>query len=123
MQILFLLICMMALSSPAAPFASSGPTRIHTGKQWVEKYRPKTLEDVSSQQEAVSVLKKAILNGNVRLILYGYSEFVGLFLNGDNIISTVIIVVGSFHICSFTGRLAPERRQPFWHWPETYLGT
>lgn len=34
---------------------------------WVEKYRPKTIEDVSSQEHTVAVLRKTLLSTNVSL--------------------------------------------------------
>ena len=32
---------------------------------WVEKYRPKTIEEVSAQKETVAVLKKTLVSTNV----------------------------------------------------------
>ncbi|KAJ3091264.1 replication factor C subunit 4 [Quaeritorhiza haematococci] len=39
---------------------------------WVEKYRPKTMNDISSQEETVAVLKKTIQSQNLpHLLFYG----------------------------------------------------
>ncbi|PVG00185.1 P-loop containing nucleoside triphosphate hydrolase protein [Serendipita vermifera] len=39
---------------------------------WVEKYRPKTMDEVSSQDHAVSVLKKTLLSTNLpHMLFYG----------------------------------------------------
>ncbi|KAI8100012.1 replication factor C subunit 2 [Halteromyces radiatus] len=41
-------------------------------KPWVEKYRPKTIDDISSQEQAVAVLKKALQSNNLpHLLFYG----------------------------------------------------
>ncbi|GAA5808506.1 hypothetical protein MFLAVUS_001897 [Mucor flavus] len=41
-------------------------------KPWVEKYRPKTMDDISSQEQAVLVLKKALQSDNLpHLLFYG----------------------------------------------------
>ena len=41
---------------------------------WVEKYRPKRVEEVSSQQEVVSTLQKAMSTANVCVVLGGDDE-------------------------------------------------
>jgi replication factor C subunit 2/4 len=51
-------------------------TSIHpssdTGTPWVERYRPKTLDDISHQTEVVSTLKNAVSTGRLpHLLLYG----------------------------------------------------
>ncbi|CAO3649616.1 unnamed protein product [Cunninghamella blakesleeana] len=43
----------------------------HT-KPWVEKYRPKSIDDIASQEQAVTVLKKALQSNNLpHLLFYG----------------------------------------------------
>ncbi|KAI9339177.1 replication factor C subunit 4-like protein [Zopfochytrium polystomum] len=42
------------------------------GVPWIEKYRPKGLQDISSQEETVAVLKKTIESSNLpHLLFYG----------------------------------------------------
>ena len=36
---------------------------------WVEKYRPKTVDDVSHQDEVIRTLKSSIASGNVRTVM------------------------------------------------------
>lgn len=39
---------------------------------WIEKYRPKTIDDISAQEETVRVLKKSIVSHNLpHLLFYG----------------------------------------------------
>ncbi|KAF9107965.1 hypothetical protein BGX27_008531 [Mortierella sp. AM989] len=41
-------------------------------KPWIEKYRPKTMDDISSQEQAVAVLKKTMESQNLpHLLFYG----------------------------------------------------
>jgi replication factor C subunit 2/4 len=50
--------------------SSSGPT--DTVTPWVEKYRPRSLDDVSHQNEVVSTLRNAVQTGRLpHLLLYG----------------------------------------------------
>jgi replication factor C subunit 2/4 len=35
---------------------------------WVEKYRPRTVEDVYHQEEAIAMLKNALETGNLKHI-------------------------------------------------------
>lgn len=42
------------------------------GRPWVERYRPKSLDDVSHQNEVVATLKNAVATGRLpHLLLYG----------------------------------------------------
>ncbi|KAJ3217132.1 WD repeat-containing protein 35 [Dinochytrium kinnereticum] len=47
--------------------------QVRTAKTpWVEKYRPHTMENIASQEETVSVLKKTLQSGNLpHLLFYG----------------------------------------------------
>lgn len=41
-------------------------------RPWVERYRPKSLDDVSHQSEVVATLKNAVQTGRLpHLLLYG----------------------------------------------------
>jgi replication factor C subunit 2/4 len=43
-----------------------------SSQPWIEKYRPKTIQDVSAQGDIVSVLKEAAISGNLpHLLFYG----------------------------------------------------
>lgn len=47
-------------------------TRTERSQIWVEKYRPKTLDQVSSQDHTVNVLKKTLLHANMsHMLFYG----------------------------------------------------
>ncbi|KAI8064717.1 replication factor C subunit 2 [Gongronella butleri] len=59
------------------PYAQSGNATAKTAekeknKPWVEKYRPKTIDDIASQEQAVTVLQKALHSDNLpHLLFYG----------------------------------------------------
>ncbi|KAI0303428.1 P-loop containing nucleoside triphosphate hydrolase protein [Multifurca ochricompacta] len=64
-------------------FQARGPSKKKTGKEkesiinpslqpWVEKYRPETIDDVSSQEHIVSVLQKTLSSTNLpHMLFYG----------------------------------------------------
>jgi len=61
-------------SENVAPTGDSKPqaTPASSIQPWVEKYRPKTLASVSSQQEIVATLNKSVENGTLpHLLFYG----------------------------------------------------
>ncbi|KAI8987407.1 P-loop containing nucleoside triphosphate hydrolase protein [Mycotypha africana] len=52
--------------------ASEKKAEIKASQPWVEKYRPKSMDDISSQEQAVAVLKKALQSDNLpHLLFYG----------------------------------------------------
>lgn len=52
-----------------APVASAAPGRL---VPWVEKYRPKTVDDIAHQDEVVNALRSSIETGKVpHLLFYG----------------------------------------------------
>ncbi|KAK8861694.1 hypothetical protein IAR55_002517 [Kwoniella newhampshirensis] len=59
--------------STFAPRPAAGMNAIDPRLQpWVEKYRPKTIDDVSSQEHTVAVLRKALLSTNLpHMLFYG----------------------------------------------------
>ena len=47
-------------------------TQVQTQKPWVEKYRPKTIDEVQSQDEIIKTLSKNInVNNLPHLLFYG----------------------------------------------------
>lgn len=70
---------------------------------FVNHSRPKTIEEVASQQHAVNVLRKALSAANVRFAHRG----------------TLTV---SCLICSSTVHLVPEKPLPFWLLRDNFLG-
>ena len=52
--------------------SSSGGTVNSRSRPWVEKYRPKNVGEISSQEEIVKSLKNAVSTGNIpHMLFYG----------------------------------------------------
>jgi replication-associated recombination protein RarA len=48
------------------------PTESAIGKPWIERYRPKSLQEVSHQSEVVATLQNAVETGRLpHLLFYG----------------------------------------------------
>ena len=61
----------MTAASSSVPSTTTSAVA-DTGTPWVERYRPKTLDDISHQTEVVSTLKNAVSTGRLpHLLLYG----------------------------------------------------
>ncbi|KAI9030989.1 P-loop containing nucleoside triphosphate hydrolase protein [Phycomyces nitens] len=74
----------MSTNKPSHPFAALNTSSIFNqnhkaekepideNKPWVEKYRPKDIKDISSQEDVVKVLTKALTSDNLpHLLFYG----------------------------------------------------
>lgn len=61
------------LSRLLFPHSSTMPEATDKAIPWVERYRPKNLQEVSHQSEVVSTLQNAVETGRLpHLLLYGY---------------------------------------------------
>lgn len=61
-----------AAKSETKPKASSEPTLAARAQPWVEKYRPKSLDEVKSQEHATETLRRMVNANNLpHLLLYG----------------------------------------------------
>jgi replication factor C subunit 2/4 len=55
----------MSLFSSRGSSSTGGPVKKARQLPWVEKYRPKTVDDVAHQNEIITNLKGAMESGNV----------------------------------------------------------
>ncbi|KAF9160041.1 hypothetical protein DFQ27_003111 [Actinomortierella ambigua] len=61
-----------AKRQPGPSNAAALAAQAAANKPWIEKYRPKTMDDISSQEQAVAVLKKTLESQNLpHLLFYG----------------------------------------------------
>ncbi|KAG0230006.1 hypothetical protein BGW41_002826 [Actinomortierella wolfii] len=61
-----------AKRQPGSSNAAALAAQAAANKPWIEKYRPKTMDDISSQEQAVAVLKKTLESQNLpHLLFYG----------------------------------------------------
>ncbi|RDB23986.1 Replication factor C subunit 2 [Hypsizygus marmoreus] len=64
----------MSFFNPKGASAKSGPKHIVDPalQPWVEKYRPKTIDDVSAQEHTIAVLQKTLTSTNLpHMLFYG----------------------------------------------------
>ena len=60
-----------------------------TSKPWIEKYRPKTIDDVAAQEHTVKVLRKQLGNANVCFLFKLLYTFLCFYLK---IINFLILI-------------------------------
>ena len=61
-----------AEASSSKPTVTNGAEQAQLNKPWVERYRPRTLDDVKAQDHVTTVLRRMVHASNLpHLLLYG----------------------------------------------------
>lgn len=95
-----------------APMEESKQTTSKPALPWVDKYRPKTLDEVAHQHDAISALRKSLATGDVNMFMSwdnvpGFSSCLTLQFG-------VLALIRSFPICSCADLRARARRRRSW---------